>query len=76
MDERDAHAEIAAQHARLGAMLASRGLSPEPVATLVRDRVQPVLDDVLARAECGEDISDLRFVIQRPDPADSARFID
>lgn len=69
---RDARAEIAARNARLGAVLASKGLSPDQVATRARDRVQPLLEDVLARADRGEDISQLQLVIQRTDPADPA----
>jgi hypothetical protein len=63
----DDRAEIAAMNARLGAMLAGKGLAPDQVATLVRDHVQPLMDDLLVRAERGEDISTLGFVIQPVD---------
>jgi hypothetical protein len=53
-------AEIAGETARLGAMLAIKGLTPDQVATVVRDQVQPLLDDAIGRTERGEDISQLQ----------------
>jgi len=51
--EKSSRDDVAAETARLGAMLAGKGLTPDQVATLMRDEVQPVLTDAVRRVETG-----------------------
>jgi hypothetical protein len=56
-------AALDAETARMGAMLAGKGLTPEQVATVMREQVQPVLAEAVERAERGEDVE---FEIRYP----------
>jgi hypothetical protein len=66
MSEHRDRAELAVENAKLGAMLAAKGLTPEEVATVMRDQVQPLLDEASRRAERGEDISKLEIGLRYP----------
>ncbi|MFD1047749.1 hypothetical protein ACFQ1S_20520 [Kibdelosporangium lantanae] len=65
MDE-GGRAELAGETARFGAMLAGKGLTPDQVATVMRDHVQPALDEAMRRVENGEDINAIEFGLQYP----------
>jgi len=69
MSEHPERADLNVQSAKLGAMLASKGLTPEQVAAVMRDQVQPVLADAVRRVEDGADIDALEFVIRYPGQA-------
>ncbi|AHJ58520.1 hypothetical protein [Amycolatopsis keratiniphila] len=54
----------AAETARLGAMLAGKGLTPDQVATLMRDHVEPVLDEAARLVESGTPVEEIQFGVQ------------
>jgi hypothetical protein len=55
---------LAAETARLGAMLAGKGLTPDQVAAVMRDQVQPVLAEAVRQVENGADIDAIEFGLQ------------
>jgi len=57
---------LAAETARFGAMLAGKGLTPDQVATVMRDQVQPVLAEAVRRVESGADVDAIEFGLQYP----------
>lgn len=64
MSEHLDRADLDVQNATLGAMLASKGLTPEQVAVVMREQVQPVLAEAVRRVEDGADIDALEFAIR------------
>jgi hypothetical protein len=54
----------AAAAAKLGGILARKGLTPEEAAAVVRDHVEPVLDEAMRRVEAGEDPNTIEFGIR------------
>ncbi|WP_410597824.1 hypothetical protein [Amycolatopsis sp. lyj-23] len=54
-------ADVDVQTARLGALLASKGLTPDQVATVMKEQVQPALAEAVERTERGEHVE---FVIR------------
>jgi len=58
--------ELAAETARFGAMLAGKGLTPDQVAAVMREQVQPVLADAVRQVENGADIDAIEFGLQYP----------
>jgi hypothetical protein len=63
------HPDLDVEAAKFGAMLAGKGLSPEQVATVMRDQVQPVLADAARLVENGADIDAIEFGIRYPGQA-------
>lgn len=62
--------------AKLGALLAAKGLTPDQVATVMSDQVLPALADAARLVENGVDIDDLKFEIRhadRPGPDEDSR---
>lgn len=58
--------DLAAETARLGAMLAGKGLTPDQVATVMREQVQPVLAEAVRQVENGADVDAIEFGLQYP----------
>lgn len=58
--------DLAAETARFGAMLASKGLTPDQVAAVMRHQVQPVLAEAVRRVENGADIDSIGFGLTYP----------
>lgn len=62
-------AEMTAEDAaKLGAMLAGKGLTPDQVGKVMREQVEPVLAEAMRRVENGEDVSTLEFGLRSPNP--------
>lgn len=57
-------AQLAAGNAKIGAILAAKGLAPEQAAAVMRDQIQPALDDAAQRVEDGADINEIEFVVR------------
>jgi hypothetical protein len=64
MSEHPDRADLGVQSAKLGAMLASKGLTPEQVVTVMREQVQPVLAEAVRRVEADADVDALEFVVR------------
>lgn len=60
----DDRAGQAASDAKLGAMLAGKGLTPDQVATLMRDHVQPALAEAGRMVDDGANPASLGFEIR------------
>ena len=58
--------DLAAETARFGAMLAGKGLTPDQVATVMREQVQPVLAEAVRQVESGADIDAIEFGLRYP----------
>ena len=58
--------DLAAETARLGAMLAGKGLTPDRVATVMREQIQPVLAEAVRQVENGADVDAIEFGLQYP----------
>ncbi len=54
----------AVEAARLGAMLAGKGLTPDQVETVVREQVEPVLAEATRLVENGTPVDEIQFVIK------------
>ena len=61
--------DLATEAARFGAMLAGKGLTPDQVATIMRDQVQPALAEAARQVEDGADVDSIEFRIQYPGQA-------
>ncbi|GAB3167465.1 hypothetical protein GCM10027258_92850 [Amycolatopsis stemonae] len=66
MSDRSGWADLNVETARLGAMLAGKGLSPDQVARLIRERVQPVLAAAVELVDGGADIDTIEFGLRYP----------
>lgn len=58
--------DLAAETARLGAMLVDKGLTPDQVATVMREQVQPVLAEAVRQVENGTDVDAIEFGLHYP----------
>ncbi|OLT40020.1 hypothetical protein BJF85_06705 [Saccharomonospora sp. CUA-673] len=63
----ESEAAIAAENARIGAMLSDRGLTPDQIFRIMRDQVHPAMQEALAAVEAGADVDDIVFEIRRRD---------